>query len=297
MDRKPSFFLVGAPKSGTTTIYQALSQHPEIYLPKHKELHYFASDLYPTEYITEQQYNALFNNAKSEKILGEASVWYLYSDVAAKSIKNYCPNAKILIMLRKPVEMLSSLHAQYVFDNVEQYTDFETALDMEDERKRGALIKSSVYNKASLLYSNIVRYHDYVKVYYDTFGKKNVKIILFDEFSKNTISVVQSTYEFLNVNKDYMPDINIENKRKIPKNHLLKSLMNPPYRIKNIFRQVLPFSLRRNFLEKLIKFNTIKISKTDIDLTVQKRIRNICFDDVNELAVLIDRDLSGWQKY
>ena len=65
MDRKPSFFLVGAPKSGTTTIYQALSQHPEIYLPKHKELHYFASDLYPTEYITEQQYNALFNNAKS----------------------------------------------------------------------------------------------------------------------------------------------------------------------------------------------------------------------------------------
>ena len=95
--KKPNFFLVGAPKCGTTFIYNSLREHPDIYLAEQKELHFFAPDLYPPNYISEKQYHKTFENALSEKIIGEASVWYLYSDVAARLIKEYNSEAKILI--------------------------------------------------------------------------------------------------------------------------------------------------------------------------------------------------------
>src|SRR5258706_10449866 len=108
----PDFFIVGAPKCGTTAMNDYLGQHPDIYMAP-KELHYFGADLKIKDKISESAYLQYFKNAGNKKILGEASVWYLFSGTAAKEIKNFSPDAKILIMLRNPVEVVYSLHSQH----------------------------------------------------------------------------------------------------------------------------------------------------------------------------------------
>jgi len=126
--RKPDFFIVGAPKCGTTALYRFLSQHPEIFLPKVKEVHFFGSDLYLPGYVPDtEKYLRLFANARDETRVGEASVWYLYSKVSAAEIKHFAPEASILIMLRNPVDMIHSLHSQLQYVGVERIKGFESA--------------------------------------------------------------------------------------------------------------------------------------------------------------------------
>src|SRR5215471_2980035 len=100
--RKPDFFIVGAPKCGTTAIFDYLAQHPEVFLAP-KELHFFGSDLnYPTRKVNEVEYLKWFESAKEERRVGEASVWYFYSQLAPQEIKQFSPDARIIISLRNP---------------------------------------------------------------------------------------------------------------------------------------------------------------------------------------------------
>ncbi|RLG08342.1 MAG: sulfotransferase, partial [Thaumarchaeota archaeon] len=108
--KKPNFFIVGAPKCGTHAMYTFLKAHPEIFMPERKEFQYFATDLVRgTQYeLSEEEYLSYFRIAKDEKRLGEASTWYLYSKKAASNIKKFNPHAKIIVMLRHPIEMMYS---------------------------------------------------------------------------------------------------------------------------------------------------------------------------------------------
>ena len=116
--KKPGFFIVGAPKCGTTSFYHYLRQHPQIFMPDNKEPHYFGSDLKKRsdEFIkTEEEYLSLFKDADSSQMAGEASTFYLYSKAAQKEIKGFNPHAKIIIMLRNPIDFLHSLRISFVF--------------------------------------------------------------------------------------------------------------------------------------------------------------------------------------
>ena len=115
---KPDFFIVRAPKCGTTAMQDCLSQHPEIFMPeakppfyRGKELHFLGSELRANRKIfTRDEYFSYFPKAKDEKRVGEATVWYLCSKRAAYEIKEFNPSSKIIIMLRNPVEMVYSCH-------------------------------------------------------------------------------------------------------------------------------------------------------------------------------------------
>src|SRR5580698_1501830 len=103
---KPNFFIVGAPKSGTTSLYDYLKEHPQVFLPK-KELYYFCYDLtFRTPPISENIYLKYYTDANNQKAVGDASVYYLLSPGAAKKIKDFNPEAKIIVMLRNPIQMV-----------------------------------------------------------------------------------------------------------------------------------------------------------------------------------------------
>src|SRR4051812_43170535 len=104
-----------------------LDQHPDIFMGE-KELHFFGNDLKIKSRITEEEYLSKFINAGNAKIIGEASVWYLYSASAAAEIKAYSPDAKIIIMLREPVELMYSMHSQHLYDGNEDVADFSGAI-------------------------------------------------------------------------------------------------------------------------------------------------------------------------
>jgi len=113
--RKPDLFIVGAPRSGTTALYEYLRSHPDIFMCTPKEPNYFSFDMNrPRAANTEEEYLRLFKNAH-EKVAGEASVWYLYSKVAIAEIMRFNPDAKIIAMVRSPIDWFRSWHAHRFF--------------------------------------------------------------------------------------------------------------------------------------------------------------------------------------
>src|SRR5882672_7839349 len=129
MIEKPNLFIVGAPRCGTTSMYDYLKQHPDVFMPEVKEPHFLGTDLTSSRFIRDEgKYQALFATAKNEKRIGEASVWQLYSKIAAYEIKEYSPTARVIIMLRNPVDMMYSLYGQHIFSGDEEISDFEEAL-------------------------------------------------------------------------------------------------------------------------------------------------------------------------
>ena len=140
MEVKPNFFIVGAPKCGTTALYRYLRLHPNIYMPAKKEPHFFAQDLgsYPA-IKTMDQYSALFAGAEPRHTgIGEASVYYLRSTVAIPNIRAFNPEARLIAMFRNPVEMVHSFHSQLLYWSEESVTDFEAAWRLAGSPPRGS---------------------------------------------------------------------------------------------------------------------------------------------------------------
>jgi hypothetical protein len=145
--RTPDFFIIGAAKSGTTSLYEYLRGHPEIFISPRKSPRYFAPDLATAGVAKNlhhgadrEAYLALFREARDEKRVGEASVRYIYSTEAPRLIHDFEPAARIVAMLRSPVDMMYALHNQRVSSGAEPITDFEAALAAEDQRLRGLSI-------------------------------------------------------------------------------------------------------------------------------------------------------------
>ena len=144
----PNLFIVGAPKCATTSLHHYLQQHPDIAMCKIKEPHFFCTDFHrecdtfhqaPTlfEIRDESAYLSLFSHWKGEKIVGESSTSYLYSQTAADHIYDFNADAKIIIVLREPVSLLYSWHSHLVNNREETIDDFKSALSAEHEKKTG----------------------------------------------------------------------------------------------------------------------------------------------------------------
>ncbi|MBA2556411.1 MAG: sulfotransferase, partial [Chloroflexi bacterium] len=168
--RKPDFFLAGAPKCGTRSMYEYLKPHPEIYLSPRKEPRYFASDLDTGTagdelfFVRElDEYLGLFQGATDQKRVGEASVQYLYSRVAAENIRVFNPDSRFLVMLRNPVEAVHSMHAQRLAGGAEDIADFEAALDAEDDRREGRRIPPGSFHVKGLIYRDVARFGEQVE--------------------------------------------------------------------------------------------------------------------------------------
>ena len=133
---KPSFFIIGAPKCGTTTLYSWLKSHPDIFMPGGKEPHFFAQNL-SDRYCRirhHDDYMALFDSARNDQCCGEASVLYSMHPQAIEAILEWSPVAKFIFMLRNPVDMAPSYHRQLLINLEEDIEDFEQAWHLQENR-------------------------------------------------------------------------------------------------------------------------------------------------------------------
>jgi len=141
---RPNLFIVGAPKAGTTSLYEYLAGHPQIYMSPVKEPMYFCPDVhgfregFPFMYgEDERAYLALYDDARDEKRLGEATTRYLVSHDAARLVHDFAPDAVAIAMLRNPVDLVHALHNERVSQGNEPITDFEEAMAADAPRSRG----------------------------------------------------------------------------------------------------------------------------------------------------------------
>jgi len=226
--KKPNLFIVGAPKCGTTFLYHYLKMHPEIYFPNFKEPHFFGSDLkrkHGAYNLNENDYINLFKSDK--KIIGEASTLYIFSKNSAKEIYDFNPNAKIIIMLRDLVDLVHSMHSQFLFSGDEIIEDFEQALDLEKDRISGKNIPNQTTVDNKLFYtSNIMSLPQNINSFIDYFSRKNIKFIFLEEIKKNPEKVYKQTLHFLDVSLDKnIIDFKVINKNKSYKSKFIRDFI------------------------------------------------------------------------
>ncbi|MBE9136011.1 sulfotransferase [Nodosilinea sp. LEGE 07088] len=301
---QPSFFIVGAPKCGTTALCKYLNRHPDIFIPEFKELHYFDTDLNTKKQANSlPDYLALFE-AGAEKVCGEGSPTYLYSKTAAEEIYAFNPQAKIIIMLREPVAMMYAFHSQHLYNgSSETVPDFATALALEPERKLGQHIPPRCTEPQILFYREFAKFSDQVERYLQRFGRHQVKIVLFDDFKSHTEKVFRETLEFLSVAPDFETDLQPINSNKKVRNTRLQSLIKyPPNRMLELGKYLLPIpqTWRRTILENtksyLKQINTQKATRSPLDAPLKAQLIEDFTPELQRLELLIDRDLSHWYR-
>jgi len=225
---KPNLFIVGAPKCGTTFLYHYLKKHSDIYFPEFKEPHFFGSDLIRRNGAYNLSLDEYYNLFKTDKkIIGEASTFYIFSKNAAKEIYDFNPKAKIIIMLRDFVDLVYSLHSQFVFSGDEVVEDFNKALNLENDRLNGINIpdQTTVVNK--LFYTkNILSLPENINSFINYFEKENIKFIFLDDIQNNPEKVYSETLSFLNIDSNInISDFKVLNKNKNYKSKFIRNFI------------------------------------------------------------------------
>lgn len=201
--RIPDFFIVGAPKCGTTALYAYLRAHPSIFAPM-KELHYFSQD-FPRygRFKSRPEYLALFEGAEAEgKIVGDASVFYLYSEVAIRNIAAANPAAKVIIMLRDPVEMAPALHRQKVVSLDEDVGDFAAAWQLQESRARGDRVPRRCREPKHLQYQQVCSFAPQLERVAQHLPREQVRIVVFEEFARDPLAAYREILSFLGLPDD-----------------------------------------------------------------------------------------------
>ena len=296
----PNFLIVGAAKSGTTSLYYYLKQHPEIYMSPVKEPKFITSQFltFPFKGIGDEkveqniirsfrEYCNLFRDVKNEKMIGEASADNLYYyEKAIDYIQKYLRKLKIIIIIRNPIDRAFSsfLHLKREY---REFLDFEEAIKKEKNRKENNW-------EFIWFYTDVGFYYHQVKAYLDNFTQ--VKIYLYGDLKKDTLSLVKDMYGFLGVDTSFVPDVSIRyNVSGIPKNKFIHKFLKEPNILKTIVKPaakfLIPKDRRREVIERIKMKN---LQKPQMKPETREYLKNLYREDILKLQDLIKRDLSSW---
>ena len=287
---KVDFFIVGAPKAGTTSLYHYLNEHPEINMSSQKEPDYFSDTDIQNEGMyygknridTIKKYHSLFNDNSVLKLKGEASVSYLFYKNVPQKIKTYNPTAKIIIMLRNPIDRAFS---HYLMDY---------RLGLVSDRFEDIITQKSVHKNAKLFYQQYIELSEYypqVKRYLDVFDRKKILFIEYEDLKINALDVIKKTHLFLGVNQVYEPDVGKKhNTYTMPKNDIIRFIYSFV-----ILRDLLFFLFPKNIVNRFkpVLFKNDKKPKL-LDAT-RDRLKQLFTNDINALAKMLSNDFSRWK--
>lgn len=293
--KKIDFFIVGAAKSGTTALYEILKEHSEVFLPNFKEPHYFANDLEkykahdnPTEYFS-------MYNGNEDKIWGDASIFNMYSDVAIANIMKHNSNAKIIIMLRKQLATIPSIHSQLLFTQDETENNIENAWDLTERRRTGIKIPKSCKCPKILDYKRIFKYSYQIDRIKSLVSEENLHIILHDDFVNNPDNELRKIEKFLYIKENQLVNkISNENEVNIIP-FISRVLRHPPSSIKKI-KRLLIGRRGKTIYKKILSLNSIVKKREQTTISMKNKILDEYISDIEKLELIINRDLTMWKR-
>jgi len=294
---RPNFFIIGAPKCGTTALAEYLRSHPNAFLCEPKEPLYFDLNLDPLYRMKEEDYLSLFAKAdpRVHQAVGEASTSYLFSREAVPGILRFEPKARFIVMLRNPVELVQAAHSERLYQNWEDIPDFEEAWRADEDRRRGERLPPFCPNKKSAIYSDKGKLGDQMERLYSIVPRERVLVLLLEDLAADTRGCYLRVLTFLGLKDDgrtEFPRIN-ENKsvRWFPLQRILSRLRKKAADLKGRWGLG-----HRNFgaLSWLIQLNTGRKRRTDLPTGFQEELRAFYRDDVRKLSRIVGRDLSHW---
>ena len=290
--------IVGAAKSGTTSLADYLKQHPEVYFSDYKEPNYFAlagKDLfhpgpvspkvinyiiYKMSLTDYESYAASYDAVDDEKAVGDASVRYLYYPDAPQKIRDKIPDVKIVVMLRDPVGRLYSHYCMNVQYQIEPLGLMD-ALAAEQERIAAGW-------GWDWHYASVSRYSEQIKRYLDIFDESQLAIYFYDDFVKDPVAVYQSICRHIGVDDTFVPDMSERGKvASYPRNKALGRWLSWPSRTRTLFRRMVPVGLANFVLSNLESWNAIPAPK--LDNKTRNDIGLMFRDDLIELEAILGR--------
>lgn len=297
----PNLFIVGAPKCGTTSVYEYLRGHHDIYFPhddndyaRVKEPNHLCPelDIGAKDAIRDRDaYLALYRGSAGARWRGDASTNYLFSEIAANAIRCLSPQARIIIMLRPPLDWMRSYHSELLRHRHEDIADFHDAVAASEDRSHGRRIPASTGVPRCLDYLAMARFTPQVQRYYDVFGRDAVKVILLEDLATSPARTFKQILEFLDVDTEYRPQFSVHNET--PRHGRTERLLRAGYRhasVRTAIQHVVPSSARRRILALVRRAESRHASEDPRD----RQLRLQCAADIGQLSALIDRDLDHW---
>jgi hypothetical protein len=288
----PNFLIIGAMKSGTTALYYYLEQHPQIYMSPVKEPNFFCSEEQENSEGNSATrigaYQDLFKDVSGEKAIGEASHCYLYEPEAPARIQEYIPDAKLIAVLRNPVDRAYSHFLHMVRNGTEPLADFAQALR---EEETGGYQRRNFQD-----YIGRGRYYDQLKRYIDAFGRDQVKVYLYEDLSNAPVATLQDAFRFLGVDDSFVPDVSLKrNVSGYPKHKTVDKLLRKPSPIKDALKIYLPARLRWRLSKAFDELKTRNlVEPPTVQPEVRRQLIRLYREDILKLQELIHRDVSGW---
>jgi len=293
LNNKPNFFIIGAPKCGTTSLADWLRGHNNIFMSEPKEPHFFNTDSNHHSVFSLQQYQSLFESAGVEhKAIGEASVWYLISETAVENILAYQSEAKFIVCLRNPIEAAVSLHDQKVFSGDETITDFETAWLAQEKRKNGELpFPPTCLDEMHYLYGESCLFGKLLQRIYQQLDQSNVLVLLMDDIKSQPELVYRQVLSHIGVEDDGRSDFTPSNPAKQRKWMWVRRALRRVMLVKN------KFGLTRGtgvgaWINRL---NTVERPRQPLSNKANQELNTYFSEDIDLLERLLDRDLQHWK--
>lgn len=285
---KVNFFCVGAQKSGTTTLHNILSQHPDFCLPQKKETHFFSNEKIYNRGKT--YYLSYFDRSKSYKYFGEVDPEYSYFTESAERIFNTFGKVKILFILRDPVDRAYSHYLMTKRRGIENFS-FEKAMAEEKDRINN--------NDGKMHYSYCSRgyYLDQLLNYEHYFGKDNIKILLFEEFIKNPLGSITEIASFIGLNEFEFTNTNKNNPASHPRFEYLQKLLYKESKFKKVIGNLIKSKETKRFIAEYIERVNLKTTiKEDIPETIKKKIYDTYYKkQILDLEKKINLNLDNWK--
>lgn len=286
----PNLFVVGAAKSGTTSLYHYLDQHPEVYMSPVKEPHWFSRvepnpDQLVDAVTSEEQYLGLFRGRREEPVVGEASPSYLWDVAAPRRIQEAVPQARIVVVLRHPVDRAYSHYAMDVADG-KQTLPFMEALrrDLQSENKGWGV---------SHLYVELGFYAEQLRRYLGVFTSTQVKVLFYEDLQESPEGFLASLLNFIGVDSNHAAAIDTGRRYKehlAPRNRWTKRVLRSP-RSRSLGKVLVPRSTRNWVRDNLLLG---KGAKPAIDPNARQFLMALYRPSIGELQEITGRNLEHW---
>jgi len=298
---KPNFFIIGAPKCGTTSLIGYLANHHQVTISTPKEPHYFLTDLPDYRRIRKlDEYEACFSTTDGKKessCIGEASTWYLYSKEAVPNILDYNQNAKIIVMIRNPVDMAESLYKQFVYGLEEDAKTFEEAWQLQPERQAGRRIPKHIAEPIRLQYKKVCSLGSQLQRVSQIVPSNQLKVIVLDDFKTNTKKVYEEVLEFLDLPSDEKESFPVLNQRKANRYPFINKLLLTNSVLDNfvaLIKRV--FGIEKLGLsQRVLKLNEKQETGTQLHGNLRRDLTKEFEQEISLLEERLGRDLTHWR--
>jgi hypothetical protein len=303
-DRR-SLFIIGAPRTGTTSFAKALAAHPWICFSKPKETHFFMR--LPAEGVSVQEIRRRYETAyfrtlgPQHRVIAEGSVSYLYGPSAIRRILEFDPQAILVVGLRNPLELLPSYHARLLYTMDENIADFEHAWRMQERRSRGEAIPRRCREPRLLQYAEVGRLGHQLRRLIEIAGRERCFLILFEDFRGDPLRTYRDLLAFARLPDDGRTEVPHKNENRSYRRGWLQPLvMNPPASVARLAGSVSETghtrlrSLVRPLRRRLKKANSERTTRPALPPGLREELAEFFRDDVAELGELLRRDLSHW---